>query len=191
MFSETVRRSPATLPGHHHCCYFGVRAETKQCSTLVRLMSVGTVLCGAAEVGQAQPRAGSEGAELHSRWCQCPLHSRKKSCSSSSACWWELPEERAQRWCHRGRSVRRLRLFSHVTVGSLSTQSECMKHISWLCPGDPGKNAFVREQYGFISLFLSPVLSVGVRATSLLTCCVNPVWVWLVLTGRGVAAKAV
>lgn len=67
MFSETVRRSLATLPGHHHCCYFGVRAETKQCSTLVRLMSVGTVLCGAAEVGQAQPRAGSEGAELHSR----------------------------------------------------------------------------------------------------------------------------
>lgn len=68
-----------------------------------------------------------------------------------------------------------LSVHRHVTVGSLSTQSECMKHISWLCPGDPGKNAFVREQYGFISLFLSPVLSVGVRATSLLTCCVNSV----------------
>lgn len=67
MFSETVRRSPATLTGHHHRCYFGARAETCKCSTLMRFMSVGMVLCSGAERGQAQPRAGSdlgEGAEL-------------------------------------------------------------------------------------------------------------------------------
>lgn len=88
MFSETVRRSPATLTGHHHRCYFGARAETCKCSTLMRFMSVGMVLCSGAERGQAQPRAGSdlgEGAELQRRWCQCILDSGKKRCSFSSA----------------------------------------------------------------------------------------------------------
>ena len=84
MFSETARRSPATLTDHHHQCYFGARAETCKCSTL---MSVGIVLCSGAERGQVQPRAGSglgEGAELQRRWCQCILHLGRKSCSFSS-----------------------------------------------------------------------------------------------------------
>lgn len=58
MFSETVRRSPATRTGHHHHCYFGARAETCTCSTLVRLMSVGMELCSGTARGQARPRAG-------------------------------------------------------------------------------------------------------------------------------------
>lgn len=88
MFSETVRRSPATLRGHHHLCCFEAGAETCKCSTLMRFMSVGMVLCSGAERRQAQPRAVSglgEGAELQRRWCQCILHSGKKSCSFSPA----------------------------------------------------------------------------------------------------------
>lgn len=49
-----------------------------------------------------------------------------------------------------------------VTAVSLSMQSKCMKVISELCPGEPGKNTFARERYGFISLFLSPVLPLAV-----------------------------
>lgn len=55
-----------------------------------------------------------------------------------------------------------------VTLVSLSNQSYRMRVISWLCPGEPGRNPFVREHYGFISLFLifSPVLPLA------------PCWVW-------------
>lgn len=88
MFSETVRRSSATFAGCHHCCYFGARAETCKCSTLMRFMSVGMVLCNGAERGQVQPGAGSglgESAELQRRWCQCILYLGKKNCCFSSA----------------------------------------------------------------------------------------------------------
>lgn len=194
MFSETVRRSPATLTGHHHRCYFGVRAETCKCST-----SVGMVLCSGAQRGQAQPRAGSglgEGAELLRRWCQCILDSGKKRCSFSSAhmCnsqWYREPvllflcevlcqlcmaalvsvsvgasREASPKLVLLRQEYGAALILSvdlHVTLVSLSNQSQCMRVIFWLCSGEPGKNPFVKEHYSFISLsfVFSPVLSLA------------------------------